>query len=171
MAPDFARQITENQQRLYGYIRSLVGNSAWSWDILQETNLVIWEKQASFAPGTNFRAWAFRIAKFQVLAFLRDRKREPFMLLTPDLVELLNDDAEDLAEQHVERLQVLARCRESLNDSSRRLLQLFYEEERSIASIAELLGQSPNAVKQAIYRARRSLMECILKTSPALFNE
>ena len=125
MALDFARQITENQQRLYGYIRSLVGNSAWSWDILQETNLVIWEKQASFAAGTNFRAWAFRIAKFQVLAFLRDRKREPFMLLTPDLLELLNDDAEDLAEQHVERLQALARCRENLNDSNRRLLATF----------------------------------------------
>ena len=171
MSLDFARQITENQQRLYGYIRSLVGNSAWSWDVLQETNLIIWEKQASFTPGTNFQAWAFRIAKFQVLAFLRDRKREPFMLLTPDLVELLNDDAEEMADLQVERLQALAHCRQNLSDSSRRLLQLFYEEGRSINSIAELLGQSPSAVKQAIYRTRRSLMECILKTVPSPLSE
>jgi len=30
MSSDFARQITKNQQRLYGYIYSLVGNSTSS---------------------------------------------------------------------------------------------------------------------------------------------
>mgnify|MGYP000113776971 CR=1 FL=1 len=27
-------------------------------DVLQETNVVLWEKRATFEPGTNFRAWA-----------------------------------------------------------------------------------------------------------------
>ena len=94
MVPDFAQQITESQQRLYRYIYSLTGNSASSWDILQETNIVLWKKQADFAPGTRFDSWSYTIARFQVLAYLRDRKRKPVSILTPELVEAFAEDAE-----------------------------------------------------------------------------
>jgi RNA polymerase sigma-70 factor (ECF subfamily) len=42
-------------------------------DILQETNLVLWSKQDEFTPGTDFRVWAFRVARYQVMAY---RKRQ-----------------------------------------------------------------------------------------------
>jgi DNA-directed RNA polymerase specialized sigma24 family protein len=45
-------------------------------DVLLETNLVLWQKIGEFEPGSNFGAWARKIAYFQALAFLRDRKRK-----------------------------------------------------------------------------------------------
>jgi DNA-directed RNA polymerase specialized sigma24 family protein len=36
MTFDFASQITASQQQLYGYVYSLLGNSAAAWNVLQE---------------------------------------------------------------------------------------------------------------------------------------
>jgi RNA polymerase sigma-70 factor (ECF subfamily) len=93
MTVDFATLITASQRKLYAYIHSLLDNSAAAWDVLQETNVVLWQKQAEFRPGTKFDAWAFTVARFQVMAWLRDRKREPLDVMTPELCELLAGDA------------------------------------------------------------------------------
>ena len=71
----FIQALTESQNRLYGYIFSLVGEHHAASDILQECNLVLWRKFGEFRPESDFIPWAFAIARFQVLAHLRDRKR------------------------------------------------------------------------------------------------
>ncbi len=35
-------------------------------DVLQNTNVVLWTKRNEFKHGTNFLAWAFNIARYQV---------------------------------------------------------------------------------------------------------
>jgi len=167
MSPDFARQIIESQQRLYGYIHSLLGNSTSSWDVLQETNLVLWKKKDEFRAGTRFEAWAFTVARYQVLAFLRDRKRDPLSIMTPELLEVFAEDAETEAGRFDERLAALRRCRERLGDKARRLLLLYYDEGRSVKQVGGLLAMSVNAVKQALFRVRRVLMDCIETTVAA----
>lgn len=166
MSVEFTRQITEHQQRLYGYIHSLTGNSATSWDILQETNIVLWKKKDEFRPGSKFDAWAFTVARFQVLAFLRDRKREPLSLLTPELLESFADDAELVAERYDERLTALQRCRAKLGQKAHQLIELHYEKGLSMKQISAQIGISASAAKQAIYRARRALLDCINATAP-----
>jgi len=54
-----------------------VGRSASAWDVLQETNLVLWKEQADFQPGTRFEARAYTVARFQVLAYLDKWKGMP----------------------------------------------------------------------------------------------
>jgi RNA polymerase sigma-70 factor, ECF subfamily len=166
MYSDFARLITESQQRLYGYISSLVGNTAASWDILQETNIVLWRKQEEFRPGSSFEAWSFVVARFQVLAYLRDRKRDPMCVLTPELLETFGSDPETEASQFSDRLAALRRCRNRLGAKSCRLIDLHYEQGFSMNEIATRLGSNANAIKQAMLRIRRSLLECIRATSP-----
>lgn len=166
MDSDFARLITESQQRLYGYISSLVGSAAASWDILQETNIVLWKKQDEFRPGTSFEAWSFVVARFQVLAHLRDRSRDPLCVLTPELLDAFGSDPETEASEFPERLAALRRCRDRLGAKSRRLINLHYEQGLSMNDIATRLGSNANAVKQAMLRVRRSLLECIRATAP-----
>lgn len=161
MTPDFAQQITESQQRLYRYIYSLTGNSANSWDILQETNIVLWRKQADFTPGTRFDSWSFTIARFQVLAFLRDRKREPVSVLTPDLLDAFAVDAETEASHFDDRLAALNYCQGKLADKSRRLLNLYYEQGLSMKEVSATLKTTATSTKQALFRVRRSLQDCI----------
>ena len=156
-----AHQITDSQQRLYGYIYSMVGSSAQSWDILQETNLVIWRKQEEFESIKNFDAWAFTIARFQVMAFFRDRKRDPMSVMTPDLVEQMSIDAEEISAQMAGRLEALKKCKNRLGRKSQELLTYYYEKGLSLEEISGRLKSNRNALKQALHRTRRSLFDCI----------
>jgi len=62
----FMRHFTANQRHIYLYIRSLTSSTADCEEIFQQTNLLLWQKFDTFTPGTNFKAWAFRIAWFEV---------------------------------------------------------------------------------------------------------
>ena len=44
----FVRHLTENQNRLYGYVYSLLGDHSRAADVVQETNLVLWRKVGEF---------------------------------------------------------------------------------------------------------------------------
>ena len=47
----FIQSLTESQNRLYGYIYSLVGDHHAAADVLQECNLVLWRKFGEFREG------------------------------------------------------------------------------------------------------------------------
>ena len=157
----FSQLVTESQQRLYSYIYSLVGHTASSWDILQETNLVLWAKREEFQEGTNFRAWAHTVARFQVMAFLRDKTREPLSLLTPEIFEQFEAEEKYVSHEHEARLKALASCVQKLAPTAGKIIKLHYQEKYSLRQIGEQLSMSSNAVKQALFRARRSLQHCI----------
>ena len=71
----FVELLTQHQRKLYGYIYTLVPNATDSDDLLQETNLVLWKKRSEYKLGTNFMAWACRIAFFNVQNFLKSKGR------------------------------------------------------------------------------------------------
>jgi RNA polymerase sigma-70 factor (ECF subfamily) len=59
---DTIRQISQHQAALLAYVLTLHPDRSEAQDILQETNVVLWQKIDEFRDGTNFKAWAFRIA-------------------------------------------------------------------------------------------------------------
>ncbi len=75
--PDFVRLLTQYQPDIFVYIRSLLANPHEAADVLQDANVVLWEKREQFKPGTSFRGWAFQIAKFKVLQHIGRRDRAP----------------------------------------------------------------------------------------------
>jgi len=66
---EFVQLLTAHQRSLYLYIITLLPNPADVDDVLQSTNMVLWSKADEFVPGTDFGAWARRVAHFEVLAF------------------------------------------------------------------------------------------------------
>ena len=72
---DVGELIALYQPRLHAYILSLVFDPQVAADILQDTNLILWKKAAQFTPGTNFKAWAFRVAYFEVKSHRRKAVR------------------------------------------------------------------------------------------------
>lgn len=64
-AAAFRRQLVAIVPALRGFARGLCGNADLADDLAQETLVRAWAAQASFAPGTNFRAWMFRILRNQ----------------------------------------------------------------------------------------------------------
>ena len=71
----FIRLMTKYERMVYGYILSLVPNWADADEILQETNIRLWEEFEKFQLGTNFAAWAIRVAHFQVLTWRKKASR------------------------------------------------------------------------------------------------
>jgi DNA-directed RNA polymerase specialized sigma24 family protein len=72
---EFVSQLTASQGRMRAFIVTLMPGSPDVGDVLQETNLTLWKSQTRYRPGTNFLAWAFTIARLEVLHHRTRAKR------------------------------------------------------------------------------------------------
>ncbi len=158
------QQIAGCQDRLFAYILTLVPYRDAARDILQETNLVLWRRRKDFVPGTNFPAWASKVAFFQVLAYRRDRARDRHTFFSEELmVQLAGEAREDLPSFDARR-GALRECLAKLPEKQRWLIDQRYHSEKSIKVIAEMMGRSIGAVTTAVYRVRNALRTCVVRT-------
>jgi len=156
---DFVQLLTGEQARLFGYLVTLLGDVHEANNVLQQTNLVLWEKASEFEIGSSFTAWSRKIAYFQTLAFLRDSKRDKHVFsekLMGQLSTLPNEEPPD------ERRLALRHCLSRLPENQRQLLRERYGAEyKSIAKLATQRGATESAIKMALLRARQALKLCI----------
>ena len=61
---------------LRAFAISLCGAADKADDLVQETLVRAWDKQGSFQPGTNLRAWLFTILRNEFYSQMRKRGRE-----------------------------------------------------------------------------------------------
>lgn len=158
---EFVTLLTRHQAAVYAYILSLHPDRVAAQDIAQETSLVMWRKITDFEKGTNFRAWAMRIAYWQTMAYLKKRKRAATSCFSDELLTLLAGEAEFVLEEHDERRDALKRCLQKLPEGDTSLIQAHYQDGHSVRHLAGRLGKTPAAVKQAMYRIRKQLRSCI----------
>ncbi len=162
----FVQQLTENQTRLYGYVYSLLGDHNRTSDVVQETNLLLWQKIGEFHPKKPFLPWAFAFARFQVMAHLRDRKRDR-LLLDAELAETLSGEAKRQAEKIDSVREALRPCLQRLTPTNRELVECRYFKAMSIADIAAAVDRTVGAIKVALLKSRRRLAECVQKRMAA----
>ena len=158
---DKIRQISLHQASLLAYILAMHPNRSDALDILQETNVILWQKIGEFREGTNFKAWAFRIAYLQTLAHFKRIKRGNWLGFSSELVETLANEAEPLLADFEQRHQALRQCVEKLPDKDREIVRAHYESELPLAEVGAEVGRSVGALKQVLFRVRRTLRSCI----------
>ncbi|MBN2217363.1 MAG: sigma-70 family RNA polymerase sigma factor [Pirellulales bacterium] len=156
----FHRLVMDHQCALVRYIAAMVPNSADADEVLQETNLAIWENAHDFEPGSNFRAWAFRIAYHRVLR-CRDQKRRETKMFGGELIALLTDQIEASTPVLDARSHALAFCMRRLAPSDRSLLARYYQPGVRAADIARQLHKPVNSIFKTVCRIRKALMQCI----------
>jgi len=157
---EFVQLFSRNQRKIYLHILKQVGNPSDAEEILQETNVVIWSKFHRFQLGTNFVAWSFQIANFEVLKF-REKKRSNRMVFAGDVLEAIAREAEERDDDLDLRRAALHECLRKLRPGDRELIQKRYQPGNSGQSIAEEMGRPANSVYQSIGRIRKTLFECI----------
>ena len=122
----FAAQLVAVQRRLYAYILTGLPNLEDADDVLQETNAVLLRNRESFTPGTEFGAWACRVAYFQILAYRKRQQRERGRLLFAD-EDLLQSMASETSAQWANREELLLarleQCISKVSASNRELLR------------------------------------------------
>ena len=151
---------------LYNFARWLVHNSTDAEDLVQETYLKALRSFASFQPGTNFRAWIFRILKNTFLSSCSKLGRRitvgmdseedlPALRVssaTPEslLIERSDNDAVRCA---IEQLPVIFR----------EVILLCDVEDASYREIAEILSIPIGTVMSRLARAREAVRETVRK--------
>jgi RNA polymerase sigma-70 factor (ECF subfamily) len=145
---------------LRGFLLSLVSDFSLIDDVVQETFLTVNAKAAEFERGTNFRAWAWTIARYKALQILQ--KAVPVaQRFEPEVIQALC--AHESAEQwHSEaQLRFLAACIQRLAPKAREVVELRYQQAHRPPEIARRMGWSVEAVHVALSRARVFLRDCV----------
>jgi len=152
--------MTKYERLVYGYILSLVPNWSDADEILQETNVRLWEEFDKFVVGTNFAAWAIRVAHFQVLTWRKQVSRSR-LVFDQRVVDALAEDPHWTDDAFEARQQALGDCVAELPHHSRELLRHCYARGNKIKDVALRLKRSPTAVYKALERIRLTLHSCI----------
>jgi RNA polymerase sigma-70 factor, ECF subfamily len=158
-ADEFMELYAPCQRRLYVYIVMLVGNPMVAHDILQDANLVLWQKFDQFQRGTSFMAWAREVARYRVLRY-RQLQAPDVMLLDPTLLSSVEEAKAD-RDSDQPYVEALAACVGKLKEADADLIRRRYTGDFSVKLLAQQLGRSENAVSQALSRIRRALRHCI----------
>lgn len=156
----YVQHLTACQSKLRGYILACIGNYSNTADVLQRTNLTLWKKAGEFQEGANFLPWAFAIARYEILSFLRDHQRDR-LVFSEDVSKLMLDIAAEEAADANDRQLALRKCLEKLPYRSREILGQRYDKGNSIKQIALNSNRSEDAVKSLFLRIRKSLEKCI----------
>jgi RNA polymerase sigma-70 factor (ECF subfamily) len=72
----FKTDLLKTIPSLRAFAVSLAQNSDKADDLVQETLVKAWDKQSSFQPGTNLKAWLFTILRNEFYSQMRKRGRE-----------------------------------------------------------------------------------------------
>jgi len=158
---EFVSLLTEHQADLWAYIISQMPGSPDVGDVLQKTNLVLWTKQNQFESGTHFRAWAFTIARFEILAHHKKNKRGSWLVFNDDLLETIAEEVPKAIPESTLRLQLLESCMEKLQPTHRHLLNHRYQSKAGLDSYAKQCGRSVSSLSVTLHRVRAKLKDCI----------
>jgi RNA polymerase sigma-70 factor, ECF subfamily len=151
--------------KLYNFAHWLTQDRAAAEDLVQETYMKALRGFSSFQPGTNFRAWMYKILRNSFLtsqAGLKahssvsfddrddEKPMEPIVAETPESV-LLARAQEETIQKALERLPV----------KFREIILLCDLEEMSYQEISETLGIPMGTVMSRLSRARKAMRELL----------
>ena len=155
---------------LYNFASWLVHNKSNAEDLVQETYLKALRSFSSFQPGTNFRAWMFRILKN---TFLSSRstldRRMTVEIDSEDDVPVLPATSTTPESLLIERYKqnAVRNAIEQLPVTFREVLLLCDVEDASYREISEILSIPVGTVMSRLARARKAVRESLLRTPRA----
>lgn len=169
LTESYLRLLTQHDRWLAAYVHSLVPRAADADDILQEVKVTMWKHFGKFEPGTNFRAWARKIATNQILNYRRAVQRHPSAELEASFIEAVAAEIDRRADGLDQRAEALRHCLHKLPEAHRKIIVWRYYEDCGIEEIASKSQRSTEAVYQLLSRIRGLLNDCVsrqLATQP-----
>jgi RNA polymerase sigma-70 factor (ECF subfamily) len=159
---------------LYNFASWLVHNKTNAEDLVQETYLKALRGFGSFQPGTNFRAWMFRILRN---TFLSSRstldRRATVEMDSEEDVPALPATSANPESILIERFQedAVRNAIEQLPLIFREVLLLSDVEDASYWEISEILSIPIGTVMSRLARARKAVRESVLSAPQILLSK
>ncbi len=165
--PNFSAALLAEVDGLYNFASRLTQNGSEAEDLVQDTFARAMAAQAQFRPGSNLKAWLFRILRN---AYIDGRRRARHGF------ELRTRDEDDTVEVHTELLRgdfELERLRRVVAEDIEAALSKLGDEARTVvlldlegfseAEIGEVMGTPPGTVKSRLSRARARLRRLLVE--------
>lgn len=155
----FLTLFTANEPAIRAYVRRLVPTRQDSADVMQGIALVLWRKFEELHAPAGFRPWAFGIARYEALGWLRDKARNR-LVLAEDVLDVVADESARQESRLDAQRDALADCLEKLPCDQRDLVLAAYAPDASIQNVADRSGRTVAAFYQWLHRIRGRLLEC-----------
>ena len=156
----FLRLFAEHEPALRTFVRSLLPSRGDASEVIQEVAVVLWQKFAQFDAARDFRKWAFGVARYETLAYLRDRARDR-LVFNDELVNRLADEAAAAGQRHESQREALDACLQKLPERHRSLVLGAYVKGTRIDELAAQRGQTAMSLYKLLHRIRQALLECV----------
>jgi RNA polymerase sigma factor (sigma-70 family) len=157
---EFERVAMCHSRSLLRVARRLTADSSIAEDLVQDCLLLAWRNFHQFQPGTNARAWLFRILFNAFYAWGRKLRR------VPDLIPLSTDIGVDSPDYN-EVLEV-SRALDGLQVEHRTVLLLGVVEGFTCVEIAQILSVPIGTVMSRLSRARQAMRARLAARTPAV---
>ena len=162
---EFVSLLTDHQEVIRAYIITQIPGCSEVRDILQEVNILLWEKMNQFEPGTNFGAWACTVAYYKVLDYRKKQKKSGFLVFSEELANTLSSESESREPETLEaKRNALHFCLQKLSPKDRDLLNARYESPTGdMEQVSSDTGRSRASLRVSLSRLRSGLKNCINK--------
>lgn len=163
----------------YGTALHLTRNREEAEDLVQEAAVQAFRAFHSFQPGTNFKAWFFRILTRLFFNQYRKKRREPEFADLEDAPELYlytqtrsaglherNTDPATLVLTRMDSEQI-GRAIAALPEDYRVVSSLYFMEEFTYQEIAEMVECPLGTVRSRLHRGRKMLQKALWQIAEA----
>jgi len=159
----------------YGTAVHLTRDRTEAEDLVQDAALLAFRAFASFQPGTNFKAWFFRILTNAFYGRHRKAKHERNNLAIEDLPPLylygrvaeIGLEGEDPAAALMDRFdsQQVSEALDALPEEYRVVATLYFMQDFSYQQIADIVGCPVGTVRSRLHRGRRMLQKSLWRVA------
>lgn len=158
--PQFFRDYAENEVALHTYVRSLLTTREDAAEVMQQVMIALWN---GYREATEFRPWAFGVARNLAFMHLRSRSRDRHVF-DEELINSVAACYERESSRLAEEREALQTCLQKLPAEQRELVLAAYSKEVRIDELARRQGRTPMSLYKLLQRIRQTLLDCIQRS-------
>ncbi len=159
---EFERHLQQHIDELYHMALRVTRNRIDAEDLVQDTSVRAFRFFHQFEPGSNFRAWIFRILMNTFINSYRSKKRRPTPVVLDDVAFMLKDkEAEEelvARPNRKERLTDPVEPAEYFDDEVTRAIDQLPDEYRTVVLLCDVQGFSYKEIAQILRRPIGTVM-------------
>ncbi|MEM6980112.1 MAG: sigma-70 family RNA polymerase sigma factor [Planctomycetota bacterium] len=157
----FVTLLTQHQHAITLVVRALMPGEAAVDEVVQQSNAKLWQKRDEFESGTNFKAWASAVTRFEVLNYRKRQARDSRLHFSDELEQQIAVEMPVWTDELSDRQLALRQCLDDMSPDRRELLLARYGDKEKLADVAKRVGRPVGSIKVTLSRMRGSLAECI----------